>query len=315
MPKLVLALGADAAKVEAVEGFANYSGPTPPAGLYFSRVKQIGITETKQTKKTMLRVVVEFKAKDNNDPRKKFNGYAIFWHLVIPDDATEEHYGLQVGQINRLLDALSNNDKATRVAFWSNKADTDAAGKKITKVGKLDLTDKEGIEVLVSARAETFNRKVLVNGKPVRDPKTKKEKYEASSSLRVNDMFPADDEIGKDRPELLETMTDEEDLADDFIDEDDVVADAEGGLDDSADDSAADDSGADEDSSEEWTDDSVDDSDADFPESEDTATEDADASDVGVTDEVDDSADLIAEEVPDEPEKPAAPQRKRRSAF
>ena len=103
MPKLVLALGADAAKVEAVEGFANYSGPTPPAGLYFSRVKQIGITETKQTKKTMLRVVVEFKAKDNNDPRKKFNGYAIFWHLVIPDDATEEHYGLQVERGTRVI--------------------------------------------------------------------------------------------------------------------------------------------------------------------------------------------------------------------
>lgn len=312
MPKLVLALGAEAAKVEAVEGFANYSGPTPPAGLYFSRVKQIGITETKQTKKTMLRVVIEFKAKDDKDSRKKFNGYAIFHHLVIPEDATEEHYGLQVGQINRLLDAMSGNDQAVRNAFWGGKADLDAAGKKITKIGKLDLTDKEGIEIIVSARSETFNRKVLVNGKPVRDPKTKKEKYEQTSSLRVNDTFPADDEIGKDRPELVEAV-EEDDLSDVFVDEDEsdaVVADADSGLDDSADDDQSDDSGADDNAAEEWPEEeAADASDGDFPESSDPAAE-ADADD--------DSADLIAQEVPDtEPaEEPAAPpQRKRRSAF
>lgn len=312
MPKLVLALGAEAAKVEAVEGFANYSGPTPPAGLYFSRVKQIGVTETKNTKKSMLRVVIEFKAKDDKDSRKKFNGYAIFHHLVIPEDATEEHYGLQVGQINRLLDAMSGNDQAVRNAFWGGKADLDAAGKKITKIGKLDLTDKEGIEIIVSARSETFNRKVLVNGKPVRDPKTKKEKYEQTSSLRVNDTFPADDEIGKDRPELVEAV-EEDDLSDVFVDEDEsdaVVADADSGLDDSADDDQSDDSGADDNAAEEWPEEeAADASDGDFPESSDPAAE-ADADD--------DSADLIAQEVPDtEPaEEPAAPpQRKRRSAF
>lgn len=312
MPKLVLALGAEAAKVEAVEGFANYSGPTPPAGLYFSRVKQIGVTETKNTKKPMLRVVIEFKAKDDKDSRKKFNGYAIFHHLVIPEDATEEHYGLQVGQINRLLDAMSGNDQAVRNAFWGGKADLDAAGKKITKIGKIDLTDKEGIEIIVSARAETFNRKVLVNGKPVRDPKTKKEKYEQTSSLRVNDTFPADDEIGKDRPELVEAV-EEDDLSDVFVDEDEsdaVVADADSGLDDSADDDQSDDSGADDNAAEEWPEEeAADASDGDFPESSDPAAE-ADADD--------DSADLIAQEVPDtEPaEEPAAPpQRKRRSAF
>lgn len=312
MPKLVLALGAEAAKVEAVEGFANYNGPTPPAGLYFSRVKQIGVTETKNTKKPMLRVVIEFKAKDDKDSRKKFNGYAIFHHLVIPEDATEENYGLQVGQINRLLDAMSGNDQAVRNAFWGGKADLDAAGKKITKIGKIDLTDKEGIEIIVSARAETFNRKVLVNGKPVRDPKTKKEKYEQTSSLRVNDTFPADDEIGKDRPELVETV-EEDDLSDVFVDEnesDAVVADADSGLDDSADDDQSDDSGSDDDAAEEWPEEeAADASDGDFPESSDPAAE-ADADD--------DSADLIAQEVPEEEpaEEPAAPpQRKRRSAF
>lgn len=312
MPKLGLALGAEAAKVEAVEGFANYSGPTPPAGLYFSRVKQIGVTETKNTKKPMLRVVIEFKAKDDKDSRKKFNGYAIFHHLVIPEDATEEHYGLQVGQINRLLDAMSGNDQAVRNAFWGGKADLDAAGKKITKIGKLDLTDKEGIEIIVSARSETFNRKVLVNGKPVRDPKTKKEKYEQTSSLRVNDTFPADDEIGKDRPELVETV-EEDDLSDVFVDEDEsdaVVADADSGVDDPADDDQSDDSDSDNDAAEEWPEEeAADAADEDFPESSDPAAS-ADADD--------DSADLIAQEVPDtEPaEEPAAPpQRKRRSAF
>lgn len=309
MPKLVLALGAEAAKVEAVEGFANYSGPTPPPGIYFSRVKQIALTETKQTKKTMLRVVIEFKAR-NDDPRKKFNGYAIFWHLVIPEDATEEHYGLQVGQINRLLDALSGNDKAVRMAFWGGKADTDAAGKKITKIGKIDLTDKEGVEVLVSARSETFNRKVLVNGKPVRDPKTKKEKFEPSTSLRVNDVFPADDEIGKDRPELLETITDEDNLSDVFVDDEesnDVVADADGGLDSPADDDQLDDSGADDNGTEEWPEEEPDAADEAVEESEEAPAEEA----------TDDSAELIAEEVPEEEPvtETAPPQRKRRSAF
>ncbi len=48
MPKLVLRVGPEAAKMPSTEGFARYAGPTPPAGAYPAKVKQITIKESKQ---------------------------------------------------------------------------------------------------------------------------------------------------------------------------------------------------------------------------------------------------------------------------
>ena len=306
----MLPIGPDAAAVEAVEGFSNYTGPTPPPGIYPSVVKQISIEETKTTKKMMLRAITEFRA-DKDDARKKYNGYAIFHYLVIPESKDEEYYGLQVGQINRLLDALSTNDPAVRKAFWSNQADLDAEGKKIQKIGKVNLTGKEGVPIIISARSENFNRPARNDkGKPILDPKTKKPVMEQVKNLRINDIFPSNDPVGKEpvpEPEI------EEDDSSDFVD----VADADSGLDadNGSDQPSADADVADEDADLWGGDEPTDESSTD---AEEATSEDQLELPLETADDGADDADLIAQEVPEETpvtEEPAKPARKRRSAF
>lgn len=209
MPKLKLGLGAAAAKVEAVEGFANYSGPVPPAGIYPAVIKQIMFGES-STKKPMLTAVVEFKApKGDARKRDEYNGYPIFHYLVIPEDANYEHYGLQVGQINRMLDAMSKNDQSVRGAFWGDQAVlSDDKKPKILKIGKLNL--KNGIPVVVSAKNDTYTKKTKNKDGTVTTTKER--------SLRVNDLYPV-----KDGDEIASEAEDEnteyESEGTDFVEE------------------------------------------------------------------------------------------------
>ena len=211
MPKLKLGLGAAAAKVEAVEGFASYSGETPPAGIYPAVIKQIMFGES-STKKPMLTAIVEFKApKGDARKRDEYNGYPIFHYLVIPEDANYEHYGLQVGQINRMLDAMSKNDQSVRNAFWGDQAVlSDDKKPKILKIGKLTL--KNGIPVVVSAKNDTYTKKTKNKDGTVTTTKER--------SLRVNDLYPVkdgDDAVSEAEAEDENTEYESGDL--DFVEE------------------------------------------------------------------------------------------------
>ncbi|WNM69965.1 hypothetical protein SEA_GUYFAGIERI_62 [Rhodococcus phage GuyFagieri] len=180
MPKLQLGLGSDAAKVEAVEGYANYDGPTPPPGIYPSRVQTIKIGES-STKKPMFTVYVKIDA-PKNDPkgRDKYNGYLISHFLVIPSDREEEHYGLQVGQINRLMDAMSG-DLSARKALWADKAVLDDKGEKVLKIGE-KVTLKGGVPVMIATKADSYKRKDKETGE-----------VETVKTLRINDFYPMPD--------------------------------------------------------------------------------------------------------------------------
>lgn len=305
MPKLKLGLGAAAAKVEAVEGFASYSGETPPAGIYPAVIKQIMFGES-ATKKPMLTAIVEFKApKGDARKRDEYNGYPIFHYLVIPEDANYEHYGLQVGQINRMLDAMSKNDQSVRGAFWGDQAVlSDDKKPKILKIGKLNL--KNGIPVVVSAKNDTYTKKTKNKDGTVTTTKER--------SLRVNDLYPV-----KDGDEIASEAEDEnteyESEGNDFVEdssghEDDTDQQDEGsGVDDEDGDSAADSSYVEEDEGV----------------ADDAGVPDEDSGDEGVEQE-ESIPDAIAEELPEQEEEsepeaepepePAAPKKRtRRSAF
>lgn len=276
--KLKLKIGSDAAKVEATAGFSQYVGEVPPPGVYKASVKNLQIKESKSGK-TMLVAIIEFAAPKGSDAAK-FNGYAIFDRLVIPESMSEEYADLAVGRINRLLDAISGDQKL-RTAFWGGHAVLDDKGEKVLKIGKLVTGGKgfKGFPVVVSARNDSYTRKTKgsdgkVNAETVR-------------SLRVNDIYPASHGLPGNEPEPEEVDSDEE-----YIEEDES-ADVDTDIDTDEDESYEEEASEDEPETEDEPDVDVDD-DEDLAEGEMT--------------EVDDD---------EEPEEEPAPtkRRGRRSAF
>lgn len=314
MPKLKLNgnVGVDAAKVDAVEGFSTYDGPVPPAGLYPASVISIKVGESKESKKAMLTVYTKIDApKNDKKKRHEYNGYLMSDFLVIPDDKNYEHYGLQVGQINRFLDALSGEDMEVRRKFWSGNAVTSADGKKLESVGTVKI--KGGVKVIVNTKKDSYKRKE-------KDSETGKEELVTVDTLRINDYLmapkssaveeaPAEEEPIEDDTEVEYEDAEEGEESDDssFVDDsDEADADDE----DVESDSDAGDE-ADEDSE-------PGDSDED-PADDDGDAEDADGSDESADAEDEGDIEGVASEVSvdtDEGEVPAkAAPRKRRSAF
>lgn len=279
--KLKLKIGAEAAKVKAAEGLGQYTGPTPPAGVYAAKVKSLGIRPTKKGDKTMITAVIEFEA-PKNDENAKYNGFAIFHRLVIPESMDEEWIDLKVGQINRLLDAISGDEKL-RTVFWGGNAVMDDKGEKIVKLGKFTIGGKgfKGLPVVVSARNENYTRKSKgADGKVV---------AETIRSLRVNDIYPASHVVPKSE---VSDVTD--------IDEDEQVI---------IDDSDIDDTGVVDEAD-------IDDTEPDEepePEEDETEYVDEDGDDDGYVE--DDDSEPEPEEEPEPEPEPAKPTRKRRSAF
>ncbi|AXQ61384.1 hypothetical protein SEA_MARIETTA_65 [Gordonia phage Marietta] len=276
--KLKLNIGAEAAKVEAVTGFKNYTGPTPPVGVYGAVIKQLQIKPTKKGDKTMLVAIVEFDAPKTHE-NEKYNGYSIFHRLVIPESMEDDYVDLQVGQINRLLDAISGDEKL-RSVFWGGSAVLDDKGEKITKLGKFSLAGKgfKGIPVVVSTKNDSYVVKEKVDGKI--EKKTVRQ-------LRINDIYPSDHEVPA-------PGADEEIIEDDDVDTDDIIVD-----DDSDDETAAVE---------------PDDNDSDDDDSDDDDEDDG----VDYVDEDSDEDGYVAEDDDDEPEPEPEPKkttgRKRRSA-
>ena len=320
MPKLKLNgnVGVDAAKVDAVEGFSTYDGPVPPAGLYPASVISIKVGESKESKKAMLTVYTKIDApKNDKKKRHEYNGYLMSDFLVIPDDKNYEHYGLQVGQINRFLDALSGEDMEVRRKFWSGNAVTSADGKKLESVGTVKI--KGGVKVIVNTKKDSYKRKE-------KDSETGKEELVTVDTLRINDYLmapkssaveeaPAEEEPIEDDTEVEYEDAEEGEEADEssFIDDSEDQGDADNEAGDDADAADVDDE-ADGDPSDDADDvdesGDSDDIDSDEADADDGAEEaDADDGDIeGVASEV--SVDTDEGEVPAK----AAP-RKRRSAF
>lgn len=283
--KLKLKIGAEAAKVKAAEGLGQYTGPTPPPGVYAAKVKTLQVKPTRKGDKTMLVAVIEFEA-PKNDANAKYNGFAIFHRLVIPESMDEEWIDLKVGQINRLFDAISGDEKL-RTVFWGGNAVMDDKGEKIVKLGKYTIGGKgfKGLPVVVSARSENYKRKSKgSDGKVV---------SEDVRALRVNDIYPADHAIPSSTVSDPTDIDEDEQVIIDDSDLDDAVVEDEQDTDVPEDDGAED------------------------PEPEDEPAEDEPEDEGDYVDE-DGEEDGYIEEDPEpepepEPAKPAA--RKRRSAF
>ncbi|AYB69782.1 hypothetical protein SEA_EMIANNA_64 [Gordonia phage Emianna] len=209
--KLKLKLGAEAAKVKATEGYSNYSGPVPPMGVYSAKIKQIGVKPTRAGDKTMLVTIIEFDAPKGHE-HEKYNGYAIFHRLVIPESMEEEYIDLKVGQINRLFDAISGDDKL-RAVFWGGNAVMDDKGEKIIKLGQFSMGGKgfKGIPVVVSTKNDSYTKKEKgADGTIKKTP---------MRQLRVNDIYPSGHEVPSSGPVEEEVIVDDDEIV---VDDDDV---------------------------------------------------------------------------------------------
>ena len=211
--KLQLKVGAEAAKVEAVEGFAKYAGETPPAGVYKAVVKQLQIKAltSDPTKQKVVAIIEWFAPKGT--PEAKYNGYAVFDHLTLPESMEEEYADLKIGKINRLLDAISGDQKL-RSAFWGGSTVLDDKGEKILKIGSKVAGGKDfkGFPVVVSAKNDTYTKKTKN-----RDGEGEVEK-ETIRTLRVNDVYPANHQMPSTAPVAAEDdVVLDEDVVDDSI--------------------------------------------------------------------------------------------------
>ena len=219
--KLQLKVGAEAAKVEAVEGFAKYAGETPPAGVYKAVVKQLQIKAltSDPTKQKVVAIIEWFAPKGT--PEAKYNGYAVFDHLTLPESMEEEYADLKIGKINRLLDAISGDQKL-RSAFWGGSTVLDDKGEKILKIGSKVAGGKDfkGFPVVVSAKNDTYTKKTKN-----RDGEVEKETIR---TLRVNDVYPANHQMPSTAPVAAEDdVVLDEDVVDDSIVDDAPVPETE----------------------------------------------------------------------------------------
>lgn len=210
--KLQLKVGAEAAKVEAVEGFAKYGGPTPPAGAYKAVIKQLQIKPVKSdpTRQKVV-AIYEWEAPKGAE-NAEYNGFAVFDHLTLPESMEEEYADLKIGKINRLLDAI---DPKLRQAFWGGAAVMDDKGEKILKIGTKITGGKgfKGFPVVVSTKSETYTKKSKgQDGKVV---------SEQIRTLRINDVYPGTHELPSTAPRASEeeVILDEDVIDDSIVDE------------------------------------------------------------------------------------------------
>jgi len=256
MAKLKLKIGAEAANVEAVEGFKPYTGKTPPKGVYPCVVRQIAVTESNKSKKDMFRVIVEIKA-PKGDKREQFNGYSMFDYLVVPDSVEEEHYGLLVGKINALLDAMSGGKQSVRDALWGGDAViSNDSTPKIEKLGPLNCKKEVPVVVVTKDEMRTFmeededgnpvektERQLRVNSyhavededadgadedveediveeeEPEEKPQPRRRRKAAPKPKPEPEPEPEDDEDDEDEPEADDSAEDDADPEEDFADE------------------------------------------------------------------------------------------------
>lgn len=119
MPKI--SIGKDFSKTDAAVGFDTYAGPTPPKGVYDTKVTYARLTTNSNDDYMVKMIFTVDEAKGS--PKAKFNGYAI-WHNANLTEVSAPY-------VNAMLDALGVNRKK----FWDGLVVDPKDGETITKFG------------------------------------------------------------------------------------------------------------------------------------------------------------------------------------
>jgi Protein of unknown function (DUF669) len=105
----------DSSEAKPQQGFTQYEGPTPPAGLYRVRLSSAKYTKA-SSGNMMITLVLEFDT--TNEKKKQYNGYAVWHRLVqVPQSLWRTNEFLTaIGQPTKLsLDFDEETGKVTKI--------------------------------------------------------------------------------------------------------------------------------------------------------------------------------------------------------
>lgn len=138
----------------------HYDGPTPPPGVYNTKIKKVWYQETRKGDPA-LNVLFEIHEEGANEV---YNGAGAFRMFMIPNDPTYEHFSIQVSSIDSLLLALSDGTytyddflvdaNAGRIITGKKKSESDKKTP-IEQIGRLKITGEQTAQI--QTKVQTYN--------------------------------------------------------------------------------------------------------------------------------------------------------------
>ena len=159
----------------------RYDGPTPPPGVYNTKVKKVWYQETRKGDPA-LNVLFEIHEEGANEV---YNGAGAFRMFMIPNDPTYEHFSIQVSSIDSLLLALSDGTytyddflvdaNAGRIITGKKKSESDKKTP-IEQIGRLKITGEQTAQI--QTKVQTYNGEERMEVHYVLSKPLKKKKVE-----------------------------------------------------------------------------------------------------------------------------------------
>ena len=180
----------------------RYDGPTPPPGVYNTKIKKVWYQETRKGDPA-LNVLFEIHEEGANEV---YNGAGAFRMFMIPTDPSYEHFSIQVSSIESLLLALSDG------TYTYDDFLTDAnAGRIITGKKKSEFYKKTPIEQI---------GRLKITGEQTAQIKTKVQTYNGDDRIEVH--YVLSKPLKKKKVEEIDMDFDDDDLdLDDWMTEND----------------------------------------------------------------------------------------------
>lgn len=159
----------------------RYEGPTPPPGVYNTKIKKVWYQETRKGDPA-LNVLFEIHEQGANEV---YNGAGAFRMFMIPTDPTYEHFSIQVSSIESLLLALSDGTytyddfladaNAGRIITGKKKSESDKKTP-IEQIGRLKITGEQTAQI--KTKVQTYNGEDRIEVHYVLSKPLKKKKVE-----------------------------------------------------------------------------------------------------------------------------------------
>lgn len=132
--------------IESARSGGRYEGPTPPEGVYKTKIKKVWFRETK-TGRPAINALFEI---DETGDKAIYNGAGTFRLYLIPEDATDKNFSYFVSNIDALVMSLSNGTmdykafadvvRAGKVILKDPEAYDPSKNNEIIKFGNLRIT-------------------------------------------------------------------------------------------------------------------------------------------------------------------------------
>lgn len=176
MPKTKWAIDPD--EPEDLEGWEEYDGPVPPAGIYVGYIRRLGVKENKNGDDMLNGLFIIDEDKDSE--KSRFNGYGIWFNQNVTDQG-KPFLKQFLGSIGATW-----SDFVSRTVTESKDRPTD-----VVSIGKVKLESEP--EARLSAKRGSYNGEAKLEVARWMPPKTDEEQEEWDDS----DAEPADgDEPG-----------------------------------------------------------------------------------------------------------------------